>query len=168
MCNVKTDGCNPVLVIGIGNEYRGDDAVGIHLARRVRDEWGSAAHVVEAGGEGSRLMDLWAGRERVLVFDAIRSGSAAGRVHRLDAVSEAVPQDFFHYSSHAFGLAEAVEMSRILGGLPAQLLIYGVEARCFDAGAPMSTEVAAAVEGVLQLVAGELGIPPRKQPAPIG
>ncbi len=44
-------------------------------------------------------------------------------------------------SSHAFGLAQAVELARTLKALPPRLLIFGIEAVIFDPGATVSGAV---------------------------
>ena len=59
--------------------------------------------------------------------------------------------------THAFGLAEAVELARALRRLPQRLVLVGVEAVGFDYGAPLSPEVAAAVHGAVDTVAGIVG-----------
>jgi hydrogenase maturation protease len=48
-------------------------------------------------------------------------------------------------STHAFGVAEAVELARELGRLPGRLEVYAIEGADFSAGAELSAEVASAV-----------------------
>ncbi len=137
-----------VLVIGVGNEFRGDDALGVLMARRLGG--------VEASGEGAGLMELWAGAEKVVLIDAVRSGAEAGTVFRLDAGKEEVPTGFFHYSSHLFGVAEAIEMARVLNRLPEQVILFGVEGTSFGMGDPLSAPVEAALEELEQRILNEL------------
>lgn len=129
------------VIIGVGNEYRGDDAVGLVVARRLG---GSA---IESSGGGAELIEAWRGAEVVIVIDAARSGAPAGTIHRFDANERELPREAFP-STHAFGLAEAVELSRALGELPRRMIIYAVEGAGFDAGAGLSPEVERAI-GVL-------------------
>ena len=136
------------LIIGVGNEFRGDDGVGIVMARRVGG--------VEASGEGASLMDLWQGEDRVLIIDAVQSGAKAGTVYRIDAARETVPTGFFHYSSHLFGVAEAIEMARVLRRLPEQIILFGVEGRSFGMGDPLSAPVEAALEELEKRILNEL------------
>ncbi|CAA7625611.1 hydrogenase maturation protease [Magnetospirillum sp. UT-4] len=137
-----------ILVIGIGHPYRGDDGVGPMVAERLA---ATGVNAVAHHGEGAELMELWQGLERVVVVDATSGGGAPGTVRAWDAVAEKLPAALFPKGSHLFGLAEAVEMSRLLGRLPGGMMVLGVEGRHFAMGAPMSPEVAAAAE---RLVAG--------------
>jgi hydrogenase maturation protease len=132
-----------VLVLGLGNVYRGDDGVGCHIARELMDE-ALAADVREASGEGAALMDAWRSFEHVFLVDAVHSGGAPGTIHRLDAHAAPIPSQFFHYSTHAFSVAEAVEMARALDELPPRLIIYGIEGGTYESGAPLSPAVAEA------------------------
>ena len=129
------------VIIGMGNEYRGDDAAGLIVARRL----GGGA--IESSGDGAALIEAWRGAEVVIVIDAARSGAPAGTIHRFDARERELPREAFA-STHAFGLAEAVELSRALGELPPRMIVYAVEGAGFDAGAGLSPEVERAI-GVL-------------------
>ncbi|WP_457653546.1 hydrogenase maturation protease [Rhodocaloribacter sp.] len=147
------------LVIGVGNAMRGDDGAGLAVARALAARVPPGVRVMEASGEGAALMDAWRGAGTVLLVDAARSGAPPGTIHRFDAVKEPMPARFFHYSTHAFSVAEAVELARVLGALPPRLLVYGIEGRTFEAGAALSSEVARAVADVTaeiaRLLAGE-------------
>lgn len=137
-----------VRVIGLGNEFRGDDAVGLVVARRLREALPDSIEVIEHVGDGASLMYAFERVECVYLIDAVKSGAEIGTIHRLDARDQTIPTEFFHYSTHAFSLAEAVEVARRLNRLPLSLLIYGIEGTVFDYGAPMSPEVEAAARAV--------------------
>jgi hydrogenase maturation protease len=63
---------------------------------------------------------------------------------------------FSRVSTHAFGVAEAIELARVLHQLPPVLVIYGVEGATFELGADLSEQVAAAVPQVVAQVRQEL------------
>ena len=144
------------LVIGLGNDFRRDDGAGRIAARRVRELAGEAVRVIEESGEGAALMDAWRDTEFVVLIDAVHSGAEPGAIHRLDAQAQPIPANFFHYSTHAFSVAEAVELARALGQLPPRLIVYGIEGKDFASGEGLSPEVAAAVEQVAQTISSDL------------
>lgn len=145
-----------ITVIGVGNPFRGDDGVGRVVARRLRDRVPNGVGIVEASGEGAELMAAWEGSDTVVVIDAVQAGGAPGRVYRLDAHAEDIPRAFFNYSTHAFSVAEAVELARALRSLPPRLILYGVEGRIFDAGEGLSPGVEQAVDRVARRVLDDL------------
>ncbi len=144
------------LVIGIGHPDRGDDAVGRIVATRLREKVDGQAKVIETDGEAAKLLDLLTGENNVIIVDAGLSGAPPGTVHRLDAVAAPLPQPMFATSSHAVGLAESIELARILDTLPARCIIYAIEAESFDMGEPLSEPVAKAAERVLADLLAEL------------
>jgi hydrogenase maturation protease len=142
------------LIIGIGNEYRGDDAVGLIVARRLKECLADSVTVLEQSGDGVSLMDAWRGAETVIIIDAAMSGAGPGTIHRYDANTRPAPKSYFCCSTHAFGVAEAIELARALGNIPQRLVVYGIEGKNFAAGVGLSAEVEkAAGETVRQALA---------------
>jgi len=144
-----------VLVIGVGNEYRGDDAVGLAVARRLRESPMPQVAVTEATGEGGRLIEAWSGYGAVVIIDAMRSSAEAGTVRRVDVTSEPAPACFSHRSTHAIGVIDAVEVARAMGRMPGPVILFGIEGACYGAGAALSPQVAAAVPAAVEAVSRE-------------
>ncbi len=138
------------LVIGLGNPDRGDDAVGVHVARRVAAE--RDIRVLELD-DPSQALDAWAAADTVVVADAVSSGGEPGDIHVIDALARTLPTgSWASGGTHALGLAAVVELGRALGRLPRRLVLVGVEAAGFDHGAPLSAAVAAAVPDATRAV----------------
>jgi hydrogenase maturation protease len=137
-----------VVVVGIGNAARGDDAAGLIAAREL--------DALQHEGDPLGLLDIWRRAHVAVVIDAVRSGADAGTVHRFDASRDPLPAPLRGSSStHAIGLADAIELGRALDRLPARLIVYGIEGERFDAGAALTPAVAAAVELVAAAVRRE-------------
>ncbi len=151
-----TEGQPSIVIIGVGNEYRSDDGAGIAVARRLRALFPTGVTVLEESGEGAALIQAWQGAAWVMLVDAVRSGAPPGTVHRLDAWAASVPTGFFHYSTHALSVAEAVELARSLDQLPPHLVVYGMEGENFGAGLELSPAVEQAVEAVVERLAEEI------------
>jgi hydrogenase maturation protease len=130
-------------VIALGNALRGDDAVALEVARRMREA--AAVDVVETEGDPIRLLDLWAGADEVVVVDAAVGTGIPGTVTVVDAVSERLPDALYRTSTHHVSLGEAVELARVLGVLPERTVLVVVEGGDFALGSGLSPAVAAAV-----------------------
>jgi hydrogenase maturation protease len=145
------------MVVGVGNALRGDDGAGLEVARRVRERADADGVLVrELEGEGVGLLDLWTGARAVVLVDSVRSGDAPGTVHRVDATGGPLPAGLrASTSTHAVGVAEAIELARALGRLPDRLVVYGIEGGRFDTGAELSPGVAAAIDRVADAVLSE-------------
>lgn len=145
-----------LLVAAIGNPDRGDDGIGPTVARALKLLAPAGVRVHEYGGDVLGLIDDWTGCAAAILIDASDPAGAPGRIRRLDLLRSLLPADFAQNSTHAFGLAETVELARALKQLPPRLVAYLVEGERFDIGAPLSSPVAAAVERVAEAVLAEL------------
>ena len=143
-----------MILIGVGNGWRGDDGAGLAVARRVRELAPAGVEVREVEGDATALVDAWAGAEHVVVVDAAASGAAPGTVRRFDAGARALPVRALRSSTHAFGVSDAVELARALGRLPDRLDVYAIEGASFTAGERLSPAVERAVAELASELSG--------------
>jgi len=144
------------LVVGVGNSYRCDDALGILAVQELERRHPGEIRMTLAPGELAGLLDLWKGEELVVVVDAVSPGKCPGQIHRIDAVHERVETVPFHSSSHEFGLEDAVHLARTLNLLPPALLIYGIEGEEFAAGIGLSDSVVKSLPEMLRQIEEDL------------
>ena len=139
-----------VLVLGIGNECRGDDGAGIAVSRAIQMRNIPNVEVRKEIRDGLALMESWNGFERVLAVDAVSSieKGVPGAIYRFEVGQQALPAKFLNYSTHAFGLAEAIELARALRQLPRSFVVYGIEGKVFHEKMGLSQKVEKAVSRV--------------------
>jgi len=138
-------------IIGCGNLGRGDDAAGVLVAKRLR-QLGVEAEIQSGGA--FELLASWDHHERVILIDAVVTDSRLGAVHAWEGHPPRLPEAR-QFSSHGFGLAEAIRLAQVLGSLPRQITVYGIEGEAFAVGDAVSPEVLDAVERVAQQIAQE-------------
>jgi hydrogenase maturation protease len=137
-------------VIGLGNRWRRDDAAGLAVARQLRPVAPAGVEVLEREGEPASLINAWDGAAAVWLVDALEPGASPGAVRRFDAAAAPLPVARFATSTHILGLADALELARALGRLPAYAVVYGIEAASSEAGGGLSPPVAEAVSTVVE------------------
>jgi hydrogenase maturation protease len=142
-----------MLIIGLGNPDRGDDAAGILVACRLVER-GIAA--IEHRGDPLDLIQMWQNADCAVIVDAVISGATPGTVHVWEAHITDLRDKMFRSSTHVFGLADAIELARTLGSLPKKLTIYGIEAAHFLTGAPPSPQVLTGIEHAVEQIASRL------------
>ncbi len=140
------------LLIGVGNAFRGDDAVGIYVAQQLASRDLSEVVVEVQSGEGAALIERWRSHRRVFLIDAVTPGESPGQILRIEAHNDPITTELFHTSSHAFGVLEAIELSRALDTLPEELIVYGIEGSCFEEGAKLSEKIVAAANLVVEQI----------------
>jgi hydrogenase maturation protease len=144
------------LVLGLGNDLAGDDAVGILAARAVREELGDVADVVESSASGLALIEVFADRERAVVIDAILTGrTPPGTITEmaLDQVGRVVAP-----SLHHAGLSELAAVAERLGlGFPSRTRVFAVEVvDPYTLGAGLSPPVADALARVVRMAVAQV------------
>jgi len=112
----------------------------------------------------SEALDAWDPEDTVVVADAIVSGGQPGDIRVVDVVQQKLPAgNWSAGGTHALGLAAVVELARSLDLMPRRLVVVGVEAGQFDAGAPMSEAVLdalpAAIDAVFKAIDASQGEP---------
>ena len=149
---------NSILIIGAGNFYRSDDGAGLAVARRLREAVLPDVEVVEGIGDGTDLLRLWCGYDRVYIVDAIHAGVPAGEVRRYDLPEQTLPTELAsNQSTHSFNIAEAIELADALASMPDILTIFGIQGKDFSTGTKLSGEVERAVELVVDTILREIG-----------
>ena len=141
-----------IRVLGLGNEILADDALGIRVAREAEARFGSQMEVVCSSQAGFHGMDDLLGAFRLLVVDAIRTGTAKpGTVYVLDEHSIAPSPGV---SSHSAGIFDVLAVARRLGlAVPAECVILAVEADdCSTVGGRMHPDVESAIPAVMELI----------------
>lgn len=143
------------VVIGIGNQLRRDDGIGPAVATEMQYREIPGVRVVISHGEPMELLNAWAGVRLAVVIDAvICQPCTPGQWRRIAAVELPPPTDTA--ATHGFGVAEAVELGRVLDRMPQQLIIYAVEVVDVSIGLGLSASLAATVPVLVDAVLGEL------------
>lgn len=144
-----------VIVVGLGNRLRGDDAIGLDVAEALEGEPGLSAVALE--GEPVGLIELWRDAEEVILVDAV-AGADPGRVRHLAGAEALGPwQSGAPASSHALGLAQVLELAAALGRLPPRLEVWAIEGGSFATGAEPSARVREAGARVADELVARLG-----------
>lgn len=134
-----------ILIVGIGDPLRGDDGAGPAVIERLRRRSLPGVRLETHWGEGASLMALWQSHRQVILVDAMASGAPPGTLRWFGP--ENLPgSGTFPYSTHRFGLAEALQLAAVLGELPEEVRVLGIEGRAFEGGGALSPEVERAVE----------------------
>ena len=150
-------GDTPVVVIGVGNEFRRDDGAGPAVVDRLRGLVPSGVGLVITDGEPTRLLEAWTGAALAVVVDAVRAHPPhPGRVHRF-VLDRPGPGATRTASSHGFGLDDAIALAVALDRMPGRLIVHAIEAADLTQGTGLTPPVAAAVGVAAAAVLDDIG-----------
>ncbi len=150
-----------ILVLGIGQELRGDDGAGLEAVRQWQQAYPQTAaqvNVLLSELPGLGLLDLLDGMEAAILVDCVHgSGAPAGTLHRvspekLEAFTEAAS------SAHGWGVAETLHLGRMLypNLSDYRITLIGIEAGTVEMGAGLSGEVQRALPDAVKLIEKEV------------
>lgn len=152
-----------ILVVCIGNQLVADDGVGWVVYQTLSQyDFKERVRLVFLGLGGIDLLEELDGEELLVVVDAVQFGASPGTVFRLgwQQLPEAPARPV---SGHGIGVREALAIGVRLypQRIPGEVLLLGIEGRCFDRlGQGLSPEVAKAVPEVVAIVIGLIGDAP--------
>lgn len=147
------------LVLGLGNPLLSDDGVGLVLLEALRESgtWDDGVELVDGGTWGLSLLPVIADCNRVLVLDAVRAGHEAGAVVR--GTGQDVPRLYsYPLSPHQIDLREVLAAAELIGAVPSELEVVGVEPAstdgpCLDLTEPVAAAVPKAVREARSILA---------------
>jgi hydrogenase maturation protease len=154
-----------ILIAGVGNVLRHDDAFGVEVARRLAQEsFPPGVRVVETGIAGVALVsEIQEGWDALIVVDAVDRGKPAGTVlviepeiANVDDLSWSERHDFLA-DMHLATPERALMLAQALRVLPPTVLMVGCQpVDAHEYGQGMSVPVQAAVEVAVDVVHGEI------------
>lgn len=145
------------VVVGIGNDFRGDDGAGRETVRLLRTSHPKGVEFIELNGEMMGLLDRLDDCSTLIVIDATQSQSPAGTIHRFDAGKNPLPDNRGQRSTHGISIGSVIEMARVQHLLPRRVLVFGIEGETFDHGTPLTPRVKDAVRNLADEIARDLG-----------
>lgn len=149
----QANGGKRCLVLALGNELMGDDAVALHLARRLRKVLPTSVDVIESAETGLGLLDFLVGYDTIFVLDAIEVEKPDGHL-RLITGTNSMP--LLGGGVHFLGLPDVLHLCHSLGlTTPARVMVVGIPiAPTREMREGLSPEVAARLSEWAQSVRG--------------
>jgi hydrogenase maturation protease len=146
-----------ILVVGLGNILLQDEGAGVRLVERLEErfEIPDGVEVLDGGTSGMELIHTIAGRDALIVCDAVRSDKPPGTVLRL--AGEELPAFFrTKLSPHQLGLSDVLATLTLLEQVPPSVVLIGIVPQDLDLGIELSPPIAAALDEALALLIAEI------------
>ncbi|MFZ5452881.1 MAG: HyaD/HybD family hydrogenase maturation endopeptidase [Thermodesulfobacteriota bacterium] len=158
-----------ITLIGLGNILLQDEGVGVHAVRQIQERYETPPEleIVDGGTSGLDLLPYIEGRDRVLFVDAVKFGQEPGYIGILE--NEEIPAFFAVISSlHHLGLADILAAAQLLGTLPPEICLIGIQPYSLETDLELSPHLKVRLEALLKQVLAKLqdwGLSWRLRPA---
>lgn len=145
------------LVLGLGNTIMSDDGIGPKVIEQLQQNTGLPEGVLllDGGTLGLDLLPRLEGVQRLIIVDAVEIGKPAGTCVRLagDEVPMALETKL---SPHQMGMKDLLAVARLMGQLPDEIVLIGVQPACLEMDTELTAPVAAALPTLVAMVQTEL------------
>ena len=146
-----------ILVLGVGSILMGDDGVGVRAVEEIKRRYyvPENLEILDGGTSGLDLLPFIAGKDYLIIIDAIKSGSPPGTV--LMAQGDDVPARFrMRISPHQLGISELLATATLTDELPKNIVLFGIEPKTIQLGISLSHEVKAGMDKLIKTVVNYL------------
>ncbi len=146
-----------IAVVGIGNTLMSDDAAGVFAVQELIEKYDVPDNVelIDGGTKGLELLPFVEGKEKLLFIDAINLNRPPGTIGEL--TKEEIPGYFStKLSVHQIALPDLIGAGNLLGTLPDEIHLIGIQPESIEAGYGMTTHVNKNFNNLLSRVIAKL------------
>lgn len=146
-----------IVVLGLGNLMRTDDAVGMLALQQLRADARvpSSVSLVDGGTLGLDLLHPLDGATHLLALDAIDTGTLPGTLLRF--AGEEIADLPVAKSVHLLGFSDLVGAMRLTGSAPVEIVVLGVQPEKIAWGTQLTPTVEAAVPRLMESAIAQIG-----------
>ena len=145
------------VVLGIGNTILSDEAAGVRAAEAFEQAFTVPPNVlvIDGGTSGMEMIEEISDANLLIVLDVVMRGATPGTLVRIAGADIPV---FFRrkLSPHQIGLPDVLASLELLGAMPAEIIVLGVEPFTLELGLEMTDIVARQVPVLAAQTADEL------------
>lgn len=142
-----------IAVFGIGNILLSDDGIGVHVLNRLKEEYDLPGYVelIDGGTKGLDLLPLLEDRDKVLIIDAANFKKEAGTIDTVEG--DKIPAFLStKLSVHQIGLPDMLFAAKLMGIMPDEMCLIGIQPESMDTSTEMSDVVSKGMEPLLEKV----------------
>jgi len=151
----------PVRILGCGSPLMGDDGVGLKVIEALKKtelEGLEGLDIADAGVCGLDLLNLLDGASKVIIVDAILTGSRKGSIHLIegrDLITGTEPHTLV--SVHDLTITDVLRIGEQVQSLP-EIVVIGIEIGelATEISRDISPEVLGAVDESIRLIRKEV------------
>ena len=149
---------NETVIIGLGSPLMSDEGVGVHLLRKLeaRQEEFPGVDFVDLGTAGARVLHAIAGRRKAIFVDCAFMDETPGTLRRFSPDDVKTIKHLPAMSLHDGDLLKFIEISRKVGEVPEEIVIFGIQPESLEQGETLSLALASNMDRYLAAIVKEI------------
>jgi hydrogenase maturation protease len=134
-----------------------DDGIGVRAVQAIQERFLCSPEVtlLDGGTLGLDLLPKLEGVDRLLVVDAVDTGAEPGSLVRLTGGEIPIAMAT-KLSPHQMGLKDLLTVAELVGHLPGEMVLWGVQPENLDMDMSLSPRVAASLDALIAVIIKEL------------
>ncbi|MDY6967603.1 MAG: hydrogenase maturation protease [Spirochaetota bacterium] len=108
-----------ILILGIGNILQSDDGLGVYIVNHLMEsdiQLPEGIEIIDGGTAGFDLLDVMAGRDKIIIIDALETDDTPGSVYRFTPNNLIDSRSMI--SLHEVGIMEVAKLLNLMGSEP--------------------------------------------------
>jgi hydrogenase maturation protease len=148
----------PTIIVGLGNPLMSDEGIGVYLVNRLSEfsEDYPGVDFIDAGTGGLNLLHLFEDREKVILIDCANMEEEPGTIKKFTPEQVKSVKQLAHQSLHEQDLMKIINMAKMLGQLPKQIVIFGIQPENVSLGQTISFELEKRIGEYINMICTEL------------
>ena len=145
------------VVLGIGNTILTDEAAGVRAAMALESAYQlpDNVQVIDGGTSGMEMIEDLSDLDLLIVIDVVKTGAAPGTVVKI--AGDDIPVFFRRkLSPHQIALPDVLASLELLGTMPQEIVVLGVEPVSLELGMEMTPTVADKISSLVDMEVAEL------------
>jgi hydrogenase maturation protease len=145
------------VVLGIGNTILTDEAAGVRAAMALESAYQMPdnVQVIDGGTSGMEMIEDLSDLDFLIVIDVVKTGAAPGTVVKI--AGDDIPVFFRRkLSPHQIALPDVLASLELLGTMPQEIVVLGVEPVSLELGMEMTSTVAERIPTLVDMAVAEL------------
>jgi hydrogenase maturation protease len=149
-----------IIVLGIGNPLMADEGIGCRIIERLlaQAENYPSVDFVDAGTGGLSVLHLIANRKKAIIIDCAYMEMEPGTIKKFQPEEIKTVKKLAHLSLHETDILKVINLAKMLGQYPKQLVIFGIEPQTIEPQPALSDTLNAKINDYLAAITEELTI----------
>ncbi len=146
-----------IAVLGIGNLLLSDDGVGVHVIKKLQEEYEfpGSVELIDGGTKGLDLLPLFEGKDKILIVDAANFRKEPGTIDTVEG--DKIPAFLSSkLSVHQIGLPDTLFAAKLMDITPAEMSLIGIQPKSMETGVELSEEIKDRMEQLINKVLEKL------------
>ncbi len=143
------------VIVGVGNLLLKDEGIGIHTVKALQElQLPECVEIID-GGTSPDLIAYSEAESKLIIIDAVKAGGEPGAIYRFtpDNLDSAQGRAI---SLHELGVPESLQLMRLAGNEPEEIVIIGIEPQEIDWGIELSPVLQQKIPDIIKLILVEI------------